>query len=553
MLRRTLGVVLTASLAWLGSDPAHAARGKKTPPKCLGGYYVLDGPPLVAGAAAPDALVVGLGEVSTLSGCPRQTPRLFRGKRGRRDGPGTDLLVVKWPACGTLKRATLRAEIDADCTLVKGTFKAKGQKRRRWTATDGIPAGLREPWDTATTPLPPDAQMVNPADFLAASRQPDPSRHAAADRRRRSRRCGCRRGQPGDARRVRGGVSSAGGVRLDRRRSERCRPRAERGRQLPADDLRSQWEREQRRDARTALPTGRPGRCDPYVSDAGEPARDLRRPFRLREGQPRSRIARRRPGRRHVRRGDRRAQRRRPAQLPLAQDSAGSCRGERSRVTYPARCGLEIGAGDGTDGANYCAHPRRTACGTPRRGRSSTSTRASRIRRCAGRASASPSPPGASCASRGSTTRWINLSEQHLYYAAKRSYSRAGIGDGLDAARSCRQLFDASVRTAATSGVGLQPVEPPRGDNATARPTPTRASGTAAPRPRSAPTPQARAGSSAWTTGAVDRRAPCRPPAVGARTVRTSTHRRRALGYRRTPPTGCRTWLTPCTCRRRPS
>src|SRR5262245_26909982 len=168
-----LSVVLAAFLVMVDVARVDAARGRKQPPRCAGGYYVVDGEPLVPGAAGPDAVVVGLGEVSTGSGCAPREPRVFRGKKARGGAAGPDLLLVKWPSCGSLKRATLRAQIAPDCTTASGTFKAKGQRRRRWTARDGVPAELREPWDTTVRPVPPDAQLVSPAEFLAASGQPE--------------------------------------------------------------------------------------------------------------------------------------------------------------------------------------------------------------------------------------------------------------------------------------------------------------------------------------------------------------------------------------------
>jgi hypothetical protein len=53
--------------------------------RCQGGYFVIEGAPLVPGGTAPDALVVDRGDVSTLSGCPSTRAKVFK-RKGRRAG-----------------------------------------------------------------------------------------------------------------------------------------------------------------------------------------------------------------------------------------------------------------------------------------------------------------------------------------------------------------------------------------------------------------------------------------------------------------------------------
>jgi hypothetical protein len=450
MFRRTSVILVTACGVWLASgEPAHAAR-KKTPPRCLGGYYVLGGEPLVAGASAPDALVVGVGRASTLSGCPPQTPRVFRSKRGRRGAPATDLLVVKWPSCGTVKRASLRAEIDADCNVVTGTFKAKGQRRRRWTATDGIPANLREPWDTGTTPLPPDAQLVSPAEFLAASGNPgfrlvspariaaDAAAAAAEDASNQATLDEFADAFPARAEYVSIGVDPADPdlaqtddgnyiltiYDIDGNASQVVTqgPRYQRDvlaetiRRYPTQANQLAIYADRYEFAKANLDPGLPA-----VEDvAGMSAEEI---AALNDGVL--------------------------EQLPLAQATA-PLPGESVPGPYPARCGLEIGAGDGTDGASTCTHTPKglwnTATWPLKYYDTCIKSQAARGA-CVGFAITA----GREIRVAKKYGRWVNLSEQHLYFMAKWTFQPAMYGDGLGGSRLLGQLFDA--------GYG-QPLEP---------------------------------------------------------------------------------------------
>src|SRR5687767_1520288 len=77
----------------IATTAAHAARA----PRCGGGFFVVQGQPLVASGVSSDALLVGDAGASTLSGCPNVPAQVRAGKRG-------DRLIVRWPACGNVRR-----------------------------------------------------------------------------------------------------------------------------------------------------------------------------------------------------------------------------------------------------------------------------------------------------------------------------------------------------------------------------------------------------------------------------------------------------------------
>lgn len=416
---------------------AEAAR-RPAPPRCAGGYYVLDGASLVPGAAAPDALVIGAGGVSTLSGCPATAASVFRGG-GRRARAGRDQLVVRWPACGAVRKAILKGRISADCRSVSGTFTAKGAKRRRFTARDGIPAGLREPWDTALEPLPPGAVMVDPAEFLAASRQPgfrlvsprlyadDEQAAAAADRANQETLAAFVAANPSRADYASIGVDPSDATlarKDDGNYLVTIFDQAGNGSEVVTMGPRDQ--RAVRAETIRAFPSEANQRAlyagqwafavaniDPTLPSPDDAA-----------ALPADEIA---------------AMNARVAeQLPQAQ-AAAAVPGERISTTYPARCSLEVGAGDGSDGSQYCGHAATGLWNTATWPLKyyDTCVKAQAVR---GTCVSFAITAGRELRFARRYDRWINLSEQHLYYAAKEILQPRRFGDGLDTSRLIGQL-----------------------------------------------------------------------------------------------------------------
>ena len=431
---RAIAVVLTV---WAVGATA-ATRGKPKPPRCAGGYFVVDGDSLVPGAAAPDALVVGLGGASTLSGCPARKAQTFRakGKRG-------DELIVKWSDCGGGRKARLQARIAADCATVTGTFKAKGAKRRTFSGSDGIPDALRVPWDQAE--LPHGAVLVTPDDFLTASRAPgfrvlsprtDAEDEAAAvteDDANRATLAAFAAAHPTRADFVSTGVD-------------------------PTDpDLR------QSGDGNYLLTVAdADGNPTDVVTQGPRDERAVRaetiRRFPTKENQlaiyaPRYAFFKANTDSSF------------PSPAQLADSSAAEIAewnfeaasalhiaedksplpGEEVSESYPARCSLEIGAGDGTDGAGYCRHAGgglwNTATWPLKYYDTCTKNQGNR-----GTCVAFAITAGRELRLALKYDRWVNLSEQYLYGLAKLILRPATYGDGLPAAVILRQLFDTGYR-----------------------------------------------------------------------------------------------------------
>lgn len=425
--------VLPIVVALILASPDLASAKKAKPAVCQGGYYLIDGAPLVAGGPSPDALVVDRGSVSTLSGCPSVQAKVFKAK-GK---SGTDTLVVKWPACGTARKATLKAKIGAGCTGVTGTFKTKGAKVRRFTATDGIPAELRDAWGTG--PLPDGAEMVSPAEFLEAATRPgfrlvtpnqaadDEAAAAASDAEDQATIDEFLAEYPHREDFVSIGVDPAnpnlqstddGNYLLtifdaagnpDQFITQGSRwqraVRAETIRRFPTQENQLAVYRELHDFASKYLDMELP-EPDDVAEDSAEELSTLNRSI---------------------------------ADQSLAAEDAAPFPGEDLPGTYPSRCSNEIGSGDGTDGSGYCQHKPnglwRTATWPLKYYATCTKNQANR----------------GSCASFATTAgrelrvarkydRWMNLSEQHLYFSAKRTFQPAEYGDGLRTGQLQAQL-----------------------------------------------------------------------------------------------------------------
>lgn len=95
------------------------------PPPCPGGYFLVDGEPLVSsGLGAPDAVVVEGRSLALLSGCGPTVAKLKGTRRGTK-------ITAKWSSCAGIRgRVKLRAVIDPNCTSMAGKVRARGLKRR---------------------------------------------------------------------------------------------------------------------------------------------------------------------------------------------------------------------------------------------------------------------------------------------------------------------------------------------------------------------------------------------------------------------------------------
>ena len=422
-LATVFAVVLVATTA------AHAARDRA--PRCGGGFYLVQGQPLVASGVASDALVVGTAGASTLSGCPNAPAQARAGKRG-------DRLVVRWPACGDVRRVTLRASVGSDCRSVSGTIKAKGKPRRRFTAHAGMPGNVAE-----LMPLPDGAEVVDPATFVELSRQPgfqpltphdradEEASAAAADAANRAVIEEFVAAHPERADLVSPGVdpndpdvapTGDGNYALTVRDAQgnastvvTMGPRYERA--VLAETIRRFPTREnqlaiyaQRYDLANAtlgleLPTPEEAAALPDDDVTALNAE----------------VA---------------------ARYPLAEAGAPAP-GETAPAWYPGQCRLEIGAGDGTDGSGMCEHSRNGLWKTASWPLKYYDTCAKNQGQERGTCAAFAITAGRELQVAHKYGRWVNLSEQHLYSAAKTTYQPNTFGDGLNSVDLLQQLFDA--------------------------------------------------------------------------------------------------------------
>ncbi|HEV7734518.1 MAG TPA: hypothetical protein VGR62_20260 [Candidatus Binatia bacterium] len=430
-LRALLVLSATAAALLLLAAPADAQKAR--PARCQGGYYLIDGDPLVPGGTAPDALVIDRGAVSTLSGCPSTSAKVFKAK-GK---SGTDTLTVKWPACGSLAKATLKAQISADCSTVSGKFKAKGAKGRKITAHDGIPTGLRDSW--GPTP-PPGAVIVTPPEFIDASTQPgfrlitpnqaddDEAAAAAIDAENQATLDEFLAEHPdreefvsiavdptdpylqatedGNYRLVvYDGDGNGQYVTTQGPRYQRA-IRAETIRNFPTQENQLAVYRQLYAFAHEHLDPTLPS-PDDVAGDSAEELSALNRGI---------------------------------AEQTEAAEQAAPLPGETLPASYPSRCSNEIGSGDGTDGAAYCRH-------TPD-GLWNTATwplkffdTCVKVQANRGTCAAFATTAGRELRVAQKYERWMNLSEQHLYYMAKRTLQPDEYGDGLRSSALQGDLF----------------------------------------------------------------------------------------------------------------
>lgn len=438
--RRVLAVVVGTVLGF--SLPASAG-AKAKQPRCGGGYYAVDGAALLPGASGDDALLIGAGAVGTASGCPTQTPVQFRSVRG---GKGGDLLVVRWDVCGATKRVVVRGNVSTDCSTFTGSVKAKGMKRRAFTARTATPPSLADVWDTSPEPMP-GAEMVNPAEFLAASKQPgfriispriladDDAAAAAQDEANKKIIDEFIAQHPELADRMSMGVdlddpdlqpSGDGNYRLTLRDADGNAisdvitqgPRAERA--MRAGALRDYPTRENQLriyEQRYAFASEALGGMPTLEEVAAMTTEEITAWNEYTNGQY--------PNTQAV------------APLP----------GEEVSASYPAHCGNEIGYGDGTDGSSSgtCSHSFAGLYYTVSWPNKYFDTC---IKNQANRGScvAFAITAGRELQLAKQFDRWVNLSEQALYYAAKTTYQPTMYGDGLDGSSLAQQLLDTNYQ-----------------------------------------------------------------------------------------------------------
>ncbi|MCW5889294.1 MAG: hypothetical protein KIT14_01945 [bacterium] len=428
-------VVPLLALVLLLAD-SRPSEAQKRPARCQGGYWVIDGDPLVPGGVAPDVLMLDRGDVSIASGCAPARPKTWKG------GAKGDTLVVKWPACGPMAKATLKAKIAADCGALSGTFKVKGAKARKLTAQDGVPAGLREAWPDG---LPDGAVIVSPREFLDISTQPgfrvltpnqgadDDAAAEAIDAANRATIAQFLAENPEREDFVSTAVdpndptllSSGDGNYLLTiwdddgigRYVVTQGPAFQRS--VIADTIRTFPTQENQLGVYRQLWDFAHEHLDPTLPSpddvVGESAEEL-------------------------------SQRNRDITDQIdAAEAAAPLPGEILPASFPSRCSNEVGSGDGTDGSAYCQHKSsglwRTAtwplkyyatCTKDQGGRGSCvafATTAGREIRVAQR-----------------YERWFNLSEQHLYYVAKRTLQPKEYGDGLRSSEIQGQLLSSGYQ-----------------------------------------------------------------------------------------------------------
>ena len=116
-----LGVALATGLLGSFRVVAEAA------PACLGGRFLVEGPPLIRATpnGEPDAVVIDGISVSLMSGCGATSGRIRVAKTGTK-------VNAVWPSCGGLRgKARLKARIDRTCKTMTGTLRARREKWKR--------------------------------------------------------------------------------------------------------------------------------------------------------------------------------------------------------------------------------------------------------------------------------------------------------------------------------------------------------------------------------------------------------------------------------------
>src|SRR5438093_295443 len=116
-----LGVALATGLLGSFRVVAEAA------PACLGGRFLVEGPPLIRATpnGEPDVVVIDGISVSLMSGCGATSGRIRVAKTGTK-------VNAVWPSCGGLRgKARLKARIVPTCKTMTGTLRARREKWKR--------------------------------------------------------------------------------------------------------------------------------------------------------------------------------------------------------------------------------------------------------------------------------------------------------------------------------------------------------------------------------------------------------------------------------------
>src|SRR5689334_13533297 len=126
---------------------ATSALGKKAP-RCPDASWIVVGQRLVPGAtAAPtDAVTIAGRKIGVASGCPPKRGAVTATSKGTS-------VHARWARCGTARRVDLKALIDAGCSGMTGTVKAKGSAPQSFRATSDD--GINAPGSTTTTTTGP--------------------------------------------------------------------------------------------------------------------------------------------------------------------------------------------------------------------------------------------------------------------------------------------------------------------------------------------------------------------------------------------------------------
>jgi hypothetical protein len=415
-----IAILLTAIA--IVATGARGADAQKRPARCIGGYWTIDGDPLVPGGAAPDALVIDASGVATLSGCPATRAKTFKGKKSG------DALVVKWPSCGAAAIVALRVTFAADCSTVTGRWKAKGAKARKFTAQNGVPEGLRTPYGAG---LPDGAVLVSPSEFLDAATRPgfriltanqgaeDEAAEAAADAANRETIAQFLAENPDREDFVSTAVDPADPSLLSTLDGNYLLPiwdddgngryvvtqggRYQRA--VVAETIRRFPTQENQLAVYRQLYDFAHEHLDPSLPAPDDVADESAEELESRNRAITDRVD--------------------------DAEAAAPLPGETLPAFFPSRCSNEIGSGDGTDGAGYCQHKPdglwRTATWPLKYYATCTKDQANR-----GTCVSFATTAGREIRVAQRYGRWFNLSEQHLYYVAKRTIQPKEYGDGLN-------------------------------------------------------------------------------------------------------------------------
>src|SRR5207249_5457984 len=113
-----LGVALATGLLGSFRVVAEAA------PACLGGRFLVEGPPLISATpdGEPDAVVIDGISISLTSGCGSTSRKMTLARTGTK-------VNAVWPSCDGLRgKVRLRARIDPTCKTMTGTLRARRGK-----------------------------------------------------------------------------------------------------------------------------------------------------------------------------------------------------------------------------------------------------------------------------------------------------------------------------------------------------------------------------------------------------------------------------------------